>query len=148
MKRLLILLTLGAALLSFTACQTAQTDIISISLRTTVAIGASASLSKNPAYITSAQALIDGIDIAITQNATITKGGIAKFVNDVAARTGLPTVETIVFTSLAQQIYTVYVEKYKTTVIKSADPAVLIYVNAFKNGLSDAIAAVNASKKT
>ncbi len=146
MKRIVTILALGIALIGLTACQTAQTDILSIGLRTTVAVGASASLSKNPQYIASAQALVDGIDIAITENVTITKESIAKFVNDVAVRTKLPPAEAIVFTSLAQQIYTVYVEKYKVQVVKSADPTVLIYVNAFKGGLTDAIAAVNASR--
>lgn len=112
-------------------------------LRVAVSTGATLSLAKNPRYIPLAQALAAGIDGALEEASEITPAAIARYVRAVCAKHDCPPADTAVFVNLAQAVFTAYVTAYRPQVVRATDPVVLLYALAFKNGLADAIAAVN-----
>ena len=115
-------------------------------LRATVATGATLALQKNPRYLPAAWALVMGIDAAVLGTGELTQENIATFVKEITTRHGVPAEDAPIFITLAQQIYLTYTATYKVQVVKTTDPRVLLFVTAFKDGLGDAITAVNSSK--
>lgn len=111
-------------------------------VRVLVSGSATITLSKNPNYAPVAAALAAGIDAAISDGKDITPESISSFVHIVAANHHLSAPDAAVFTNLAISVYQLYVATYKPAVVKAADPRVLLYVQAFKDGLNDAVAAV------
>jgi hypothetical protein len=108
-------------------------------VRSTVGVGLTLVLNKNPKYTAAASALAAGIDVAIANTPTLTLQGIDAYVVQVCLKNGVSQEDTALFTGLANTIYTVYVAQFKPTVISSADPKVLLYVSAFKDGINDAV---------
>jgi hypothetical protein len=108
-------------------------------VRSTVGVGLTLVLNRNPKYTAAASALAAGIDVAISKSQTLTIQGIDSYVVDVCLKNGVSQEDTALFTGLANTIYTVYVSQYKPTVISSADPKVILYVMAFKDGVNDAV---------
>lgn len=115
-------------------------------VRVTVGLGLIPVLNKNPKYKPAVAALAVGIDSVITSNATITPPLIAQFVTDICRKNGVADSDIAVFVGLAQTIYTTYVATYKPVVVSSADPNVLLYVTAFKDGLADAVNSVSQTQ--
>lgn len=113
--------------------------------RVVVGAAATLALNKNPQYVPAATALAVGIDAAVAQNAIITPESIAAFVHQVCAGHGVTVQDEAIFANLAQSVYQVYTATYKPQVVSSADPQVLLYVGAFRDGLRDAVAAVSVS---
>lgn len=132
----------------FTACSSTgastppSPEQLAPALRATVATGATLALSKNPAYVPAAAALVAGIDASVVNDGTITPESIATFVKTVTAREGVPAADSAIFITLAQQIFATYTVQ----VVSAADPRVILFIAAFKDGLGDAIAAVNSAK--
>jgi len=116
-------------------------------VRSSVGVGLTLVLNKNPKYTAAASALAAGIDVAIASNSTLTLSAIDAYVSQVVIKNGVSAEDSALFTALANTIYTVYVSQYKPTVISSSDPKVLLYVNAFKEGVNDAVMVVGNSKK-
>jgi|GEM_PF-6503414 len=146
----LVTLTLTLTALAFAGCASGpqlskpSPEQGATAVRITVSTAATLSLAKNPLYIPAAEALVAGIDAIATENAQLSPAVIARFVADVCARKGLPPTDAIVFTSLAQTIYTAYVSTYQTQVVSTADPTVKLYIGAFRDGLNDALAILAA----
>lgn len=117
-------------------------------VRSTVGVGLTLVLNKNPKYTAAASALAAGIDVAIANTSTLTIAGIDAYVVDVCKKNGVSDEDSALFTGLANTIYTVYVAQFKPTVISSADPKVLLYVNAFKDGVNDAVLVNGNARKS
>jgi hypothetical protein len=113
--------------------------------RVLVSTAATLALNKNPQYIPAATALYLGIDAAVAQESAITPENIAAFVHRICSIHGVTPADEAIFTNLAQSVYQVYSATYKPAVVSSADPQVLLYVGAFRDGLHDAVAAVSAA---
>lgn len=116
-------------------------------VRLTVGVGLTPVLSKNRKYIPVAEALAAGIDVAIGSSTTITLSGINFYVKGICEKEKVPEEDIIIFTGLADTIYNTYVEQYKVATISTADPKVLLYVAAFKNGVNDAVLNVKSNTK-
>jgi hypothetical protein len=108
-------------------------------VRLTVGVGGGMALNKNPRYILAARALADGIDVAISKTPTLTLENIDAWVATVCEKNNVPPEDVGLFVGLANAIYAGYTETFKTQVVSTADPNVLLYVNAFKAGISDAV---------
>lgn len=117
-------------------------------VRTTVGASLTLVLNKNPKYTGAASAISAGIDVAIANTSTLTIAGIDAYVVDVCRKNGVSDEDSALFTALANTIYTVYVSQFKPTVISSADPKVLLYVNAFKDGVNDAVLVNGNARKS
>ncbi len=76
----------------------------------------------------------------------ITPENIASFVKQITTRNGVPPADAAIFITLAQQIYTTYTATYKVQVVTVTDPRAMLFISAFKDGLSDAIGAVNSTR--
>jgi hypothetical protein len=112
-------------------------------VRIAVSSAGTLALARNPGYVPVARDLITGIDAAVGDGATITPETIREFVRRICAKRGLPAADSAVFVSLTLTAYDTYETTYKTAVVKSTDPVVLLYVEAFKRGLSDAVLAIS-----
>lgn len=145
--KLRLLIATSVLAFGLTACVSTPHPVFSAeqgaaTVRIATSTGATLALNKNPSYVPVAVALSAGIDAAISQNATLTPEIIATYVKLVCRKNNLPPADTAVFINLANAVYQTYVSTYKTTVVSATDPTVLLYVNAFKGGLNDAVAAV------
>jgi hypothetical protein len=140
MKKLLMVPFLACLLFSGCANAPQITPETGVAIvRSTVGVGLTLVLNKNPKYTAAAGALAAGIDVAISKSQTLTIQGIDSYVVDVCLKNGVSQEDTALFTGLANTIYTIYVAQYKPSVIISSDPKVILYVMAFKDGVNDAV---------
>jgi len=151
MKTILSLIA-ACILFSITGCANApqfkmSPELGAASVRVSVTVGAGLVLNKNPKYIPVTEALANGISAAISTSAVITPGLIAQYVTQVCEKYKVSSDDVGLFITLATTIYDTYVATYKPTVISSTDPNVLLYVNAFRDGLL-AAAAIASSKSS
>jgi hypothetical protein len=131
-------LCLCVSLLS-SACGTVSPQTGATTLRLTTSIGAGRILQNNPRYIPAAQALAAGIETAISAKATLTPENIAAFVRDLCANYDVAPPDAAEFVNLAVAIYETYVDTYRVQIVNTADPNVLLYIEAFRRGLLSAI---------
>lgn len=110
-------------------------------VRATVATGATLALNKNPAYAAAAQALADGIGVALGSDLTLTPELISAFVRQVCARHGMPPNDAAVFVTLALNVYHTYAAAYRAPLPSVADPTARLYLAAFRDGIADALLA-------
>ncbi len=146
--RLLLLVAAVAAV--FTGCATTPKATMTpeqgaATIRAFTSTGATLALSKNPKVIPVAAAIAAGVDVALAGNEALTAESIANYVKAICVKHEVSVAETAVFINLAQTVYNTYVASYKPGVVSAADPRVLLYANAFKNGLNDAVLAVNTA---
>jgi hypothetical protein len=143
---LALLLTLPVSVIN-SSCSSiaANPQGTAAALRISVGVGASLALNNNPKYAPAVAALAQGIDAAISQSATINPAQITAYVNAVCLKYGVKPVDVAIFDGLALSIYQMYVTTYKPAVVSSTDPTVLLYVNAFKDGLNDALGSFNTA---
>ncbi len=143
----MISIALAAILLSLSGCANFKMTpaLGATAVRLTVGAGLGPVLSNNPKYVPVALALSAGIDAAIGNSTVLTLSGIDAYVKGVCEKYKLPDSDVAIFTNLVHAIYIGYTEEFKVTVIKTSDPQVLLYVNAFKNGVNDAVLTVNST---
>lgn len=144
------LLIFFVALLGLGGCATAPNAASpeqgAAALRIVTSTGATLALYRNPLYLPAATAISAGIDTALSGQAVLTPEVIAKFVRDICAKQNMPPIDVAVFVNLATSVYQAYFATYHPKLVLISDPTVQLYVRAFKDGLNDAVAAVNASR--
>lgn len=118
-------------------------DLVQLS----TSVGGTVLLRNNPQYIPAAQAIALGVDVALAASPTLTIDGINQFISTTALAKGVNPIDVPLFQTLADAIYQAYTAQFKTAVVTSTDPNVLLYVNAFKNGLTTAAAGASAFPK-
>lgn len=145
-------LSFVALIAVLSGCATGQKFTVSPALgaaavRLSVGVGGGMALNKNPRYVPAARALADGIDAAISTTPTLTLENIDAWVATVCEKNNVPSEDVGLFVSLANAIYAGYTQEFKTQVVSTADPNVLLYVQAFKAGISDAVIGASIPKK-
>jgi hypothetical protein len=146
-RPLVSIICLLSSLLFFLGCSSTATSTAApkgtIALRIGTSTAATIALARNPAYVPMAIGLAAGIDAALTGQLTITPEAITGFVAKIAAQNHVPPADVALWTNLALNIYRAYLDDFHPTgPILISDPNVRAYVEAFKNGLTDATSGV------
>lgn len=137
---------LAVLALSLAGCQSLGTSgidpaVAAAFLRPATAGSAYFALKNNPKYQAAASALIPAIDVALTGSALINAASIQAFVQQVAAKSNIDPVAASFFGELAVSAYDAYAAKNKiTTGVLITDPNAKLFVQAFRDGLADAVA--------
>jgi hypothetical protein len=138
----LIIAIVIVATLFGTSCASVAPQQGAAAVRVTTSTGVTLALSNNPDYASAVAALASGIDAAVTESASIDPTSIAAFVRRICAAHHVREKDIPVFVNLAGVAYQAYVTTYRPQVVSAADPNVVLYLQAFKAGLQDALVAV------
>lgn len=138
MKKYLLILALA-----FAGCATTggglNPETSALVLRTGTSVAAYEGLKNNPKYVAGTNALIVGLDAALTGNFVINDATIAAFVEHIAAKNHLDPAEGLFLSGIARTAWQVYAHKYHVTSVLISDPQAKLYVQSFRDGLNDAL---------
>jgi hypothetical protein len=146
LSRLTALLSVFVAILGTgcaTSFQSPSPQQGAASVRVATSTGVTFALSNNPDYAPAIAALAAGIDAALSESATLDPAKISAFVRRICAAHDVRPADVPIFVNLATGIYQAYVTAYRPQIVSATDPNVLLYIQAFKGGLLDALAAVH-----
>lgn len=102
-------------------------------------------LKNNPKYVPAAQAMVQALDVALAGTAVINGQTIQAFVQQLAAQKHMDPGEALFLSGLAGAAYEFYAAKYHVPAsgILITNASAHAYVQAFRNGLNDAVIALS-----
>lgn len=139
MKRLLATLLLCLALVGCTTTPTAPTDrqqTIANAIEDVISIGLVPVLSKNPAYLTEAQVLANGLTLVV-KGVELTPANSELLLSKIQ----MTPEDRRIVAGLLNAAWTTYQKRYAEQVSKSIRPDVSLFLAAVSNGINNAVAA-------
>lgn len=129
-----------------TTSGTADPAVGSQFLRTGTSVAAYEGLKNNPRYTVGAAAMVKAIDVALTGQFVINEQTITAFVQQLAVTNHLDPAEALFLSGIARTAYQAYAAKYHvTTGVLITDPNARMYVQAFRDGLADALSMLGSA---